>query len=61
MVKNGFKQCQHHIKECHNPNLRLATKAKACKGVGQKGSPKVTYHVPENVGKCEGMNLRTPK
>jgi hypothetical protein len=24
---------------CHNPNLGLATKARACKGAGQKRSP----------------------
>ncbi len=29
---------------CHNPSLGLVTKAMACKGVGQKGSPDVTSH-----------------
>jgi len=37
------------------------TKAKAYKGASQEGSPGVTFHVPESVGKCEGMNLHTPK
>jgi len=36
------------------------TKAKACKGVGQKGSPRLTSHVPGSVGECEGMNFHTP-
>ncbi len=38
---------------CRNPNLGLATKARACKGVGQEGSPRVW----ENVR----MNTHTPK
>jgi hypothetical protein len=46
---------------CHNPNLGLTTKAKACKGAGQEGSPGVTSHAPESVGKCEWMNPHTPK
>jgi len=46
---------------CCNLSLGLATKARACKGVGQKGSLGVISHVPRNVGKCEGMNLHTPK
>ncbi len=37
------------------------TKARACKGAGQKGSVGVTSHAPENVGECEGMNPHTPK
>ncbi len=44
-----------------NPNLGFATKARACKGVGQEGSPGVTSHAPRNVGECEGMNHHTPK
>jgi hypothetical protein len=44
-----------------NPNLRLATKVKACKGVGQEGSPRVTSHALGSVGECEGMNLHIPK
>ncbi len=38
---------------CHNPSLGFATKAKACKGVAQKGS----------LGVWEGviMNIHTPK
>jgi hypothetical protein len=50
------KQC-----ECHNPSLGLVTKAKACKGVGQKGNLGVTSHVSVSVGECEGMNPHTPK
>ncbi len=40
--------------ECHNLNLRLVTKARACKVAGQK----------RKLGrerKCEGINLHTPK
>jgi len=46
---------------CHNPNRGLVTKAKACKGEAQEGSPRVTSHVPMSVGECEGMNPHTPK
>jgi len=34
---------------------------RACKVASQEGSPEVTLHAPENVGKCEGMNPHTPK
>jgi len=37
------------------------TKAKGLQGCRPKGSPKVTSHTPESVGKCEGMNPHTPK
>jgi hypothetical protein len=47
--------------ECHNPNLGLASKARACKVTGQEGSPIVTFHCLGSVGECEGMNLHTPK
>jgi hypothetical protein len=47
--------------DCHNPNLGLATKARACKCAGQKGSLRVTFHAPESAKECEGMNLHTPK
>jgi hypothetical protein len=46
---------------CRNPNLEFTTNTRACKGVGQEGSPRVTFHAPMNVGECEGMNLHTPK
>jgi hypothetical protein len=46
--------------KCHNPNLGLTTKAKACKGASQEQSPKATFHAPGSVGKCEGMNPHTP-
>jgi len=46
---------------CRNPNLGLATKARACKVVGQEGSSGVTLHAPKSVKECEGMNLHTPK
>ncbi len=46
---------------CCNPNLGLTTKARAYKVTGQEGSPRVTPHAPESVGKCERMNLHTSK
>jgi len=49
------------VTSCHNPNLGLVTKARACKGEAQEGSPRVTSHVPRSARECEGMNLHTPK
>jgi hypothetical protein len=46
---------------CHNPRLKLVTKAKVYKGVSQKGSLGITSHAPWSVGECEGMNPYTPK
>ncbi len=46
---------------CCNPNLGLATKAKACKRARQEGDPRGTSYTPKSVGKCEKMNLHTPK
>ncbi len=37
------------------------TKAKGLEGCGLRESPGVTSHTPGNVGKCEGVNLHTPK
>jgi hypothetical protein len=31
---------------CCNPKLGLVAKERACKGAGQKRSPKVTFHAP---------------
>ncbi len=47
--------------KCRNFGLGLTTKARACKVVDQEGSPRVTPHAPESVGKCEGMNPHTSK
>ncbi len=44
-----------------NLSFGLVTKARACKVVGQKGSPWVTSHAPGIVGECEGRNPHTPK
>jgi len=44
-----------------NPSLGLATKARAYKVAGQKGSPGIMSHAPRNVGNYEGMNPHTPK
>jgi hypothetical protein len=38
---------------CHNPSFGLMTKARACKGAGEKGSPGITSHVLGSVGECE--------
>ncbi len=46
---------------CHNPSFGLTTKARACEGVGQEGSPGVTFHALGSVRECEGMNPHTPK
>jgi hypothetical protein len=35
-------------KDCYNPSLGLATKARACKNAGQEGSLGVTFHAPES-------------
>jgi len=45
---------EFQIPNCHNPNLGLATKARACKVAGQERKPK-------SERKCEGMNPHTPK
>ncbi len=45
---------------CCNPSLGFATKVRACKGVGQAGSPGITFHAHGNIRKCEGMNLELP-
>jgi hypothetical protein len=44
-----------------NPSLGLATKARACKGVGQEGSLGITFQAPGRVGECEGINFHTSK
>ncbi len=53
-------QCALYTK-CHNPSFELKTKAKGLQGCGPRESPGVTSHTPESVGKCEGVNLHTPK
>jgi hypothetical protein len=46
---------------CHNPSLRLATKAMACESVNQERNLGVTFHAAKNVGESERMNLHIPK
>jgi hypothetical protein len=46
---------------CHNPNLGLTTKARACKNAKQERSSGGTSYTPRNVGECERMNPHTPK
>jgi len=43
----GRQQMHSHDDVCRNPNLELATKAKACKVAGQEGSPGVKESVRE--------------
>jgi hypothetical protein len=45
----------------HDPNLGLATKARAYKVTGQEGSPIIMPHAPRSVRKCEGIDPYTPK
>jgi len=52
MIKAIYRRC--------NPSLGLTTKAGACKVASQKGSLGVMPNALGSVGKCEGMNLRTP-
>ncbi len=47
--------------KCYNPSFGLATKAKGLQRCGPRGSLGVTSHTPRSVGKCEGVNLHTPK
>jgi hypothetical protein len=49
------------MQDCHNPSFGLATKAKGLQRCGPRGSPGATWHTPESVGKCEGVNPHTPK
>jgi len=42
------------VRNCCNPSLGLATKARACKVIGQEKKP-------GSERKCEGMNPHTPK
>jgi hypothetical protein len=46
---------------CRNPSLGLATKVRACKIAGQKGTPGGTLHAPGSAKECEGMNPHTFK
>jgi hypothetical protein len=39
---------------CHNPNLRLGIKARACEGTGQEGSLGVTCHAPRECKRVWG-------
>jgi len=57
----GILTKYHFYVSCCNPSLGLATKTKACKGVGQKESPGITFHVLGSARECEGMNPHAPK
>jgi len=49
----------HH--SCCNLSFGLATKAKGLQECEPRRSPGVTSHTLGSVGKCEGVNLHTPK
>jgi hypothetical protein len=44
----------------HNPSLGLMTKTMACKGVGQKWSPGVTFHAPKRLRVWESVKIEPP-
>jgi hypothetical protein len=46
---------------CRNSSLGLTSKTRVCKGSSQEWSPRVRFHVLENVGECEGMKPHIPK
>ncbi len=54
-IMMGFKSL------CHNPNLKLVTKARGYKVAGQKGSTGVMLHAPGSARHCEGIDLHVPK
>jgi len=62
----SFDPCNRllKIRECRNPSLGLATKAKGLQGCEPRGSPRVkarrkslgvTSQTPGSVRKCEGV------
>jgi hypothetical protein len=57
---SSFEKVTQRCK-CHNLNLGLAIKPRACKSAGQEGSPGVTFYAPESAKECEGMNPHAPK
>ncbi len=46
---------------CRNPSFGLVIEAKGLQGCEPKESLGITSHTPGSVGKCEGVNLHTPK
>jgi hypothetical protein len=46
---------------CRNLSLGFTTKARACIGMVQEGSPGIAFHAPRSVRGCEGMNPHIPK
>jgi hypothetical protein len=57
---NVFMYKETYTDYC-NPNLGLATKARACKRAKQEGDPGGTSYTPGSVGECERMNPHTPE
>jgi hypothetical protein len=48
-LSDWIKKHDDEFFDC-NPNLRLATKTRACKGANQEGNSGITSHAPESVG-----------
>jgi len=46
--------------DCHNSSFELVINTRAYKSASQEWSLQITFHGPENLGKCEGMNPHTP-
>jgi hypothetical protein len=57
---NGFKNFSFRVRACHIPSFGLATKARACKGVGQEKSPEVTSRALRSVGEWREWTLTFP-
>jgi hypothetical protein len=45
------------VAKCRNPNLALATKARACKVASQEGHPGVTSHAPKSAKSVRELTL----
>jgi hypothetical protein len=46
--------------KCRNPNLGIATKARACKGASQNWSSRVTFHAPEGLRVWDSVRIEPP-
>jgi hypothetical protein len=55
-----MKKCVFTHYCCRNPSLGLATKVRACKGVGQEGIPGVAFHAPMRWRVWESMRIEFP-
>ncbi len=60
-IQVGAHMAKLVVLQCRNLNLGLATKARACKVVGQEGTLGGTFHALGSAKECEGMNPHTLK